>query len=85
MRELETAITKKGQVTIPLEIRSRLGLKPRDKVLFELEGEVVKLRPAQSKVLRGFGAVTPRKRPEDFRELRQEFEKGVAEEVQAKS
>ena len=81
MRESETTLTKKGQVTIPQEIRSRLGLKPRDKVVFEVEGEEVKLRPAKSKVLRGFGAVTPRKMPEDFRELRDEFEKGVAKEV----
>jgi hypothetical protein len=29
-----------------------------------------------------FGSVTPRKRPEDFAELRQMFEEGVAEEVE---
>ena len=32
MRELEGTLTRKGQVTIPAAIRSRLGLKPRDKV-----------------------------------------------------
>lgn len=81
MRELETTLTQKGQVTIPLELRRAIGLKPRDKVRFELEGEVVKIRRAPSKILAGYGAVTPRKKPEDFRELRDEFEKGVAEEV----
>ena len=80
-RQLETTITRKGQVTIPIEIRSRLGLHPKDKVLFELEGDVVKLRPAPSKVLRWYGSVTPRQRPKDFGKLREEFEKGVAEEV----
>lgn len=83
MRELETTLTQKGQVTIPAEIRSRLGLKPHDKVRFELEGEVVKLRPAPSKILRWYGAVTPKKKPEDFRQLREEFEQGVAEEADA--
>ena len=81
MREFETTLTEKGQVTIPLEIRRRLGLHPHDKVSFEVEGDVVKIRRAASKLLEGFGAVTSRKRPEDFRELREAFERGVAEEV----
>jgi len=81
MREFETTLTEKGQVTIPLEIRRILGLRPRDRVRFEVEGEVVKIRQASSKLLQGYGAVTPRNRPEDFQELREEFEKGVAKEV----
>lgn len=80
-RVLETTITRRGQVTIPVEISSRLGLHPKDKVVFELKGDSVKLRPAPSKVPRWYGSVTPRRRPEDFGKLRQEFERGVAEEV----
>ncbi|MCL5961191.1 MAG: AbrB/MazE/SpoVT family DNA-binding domain-containing protein [Chloroflexi bacterium] len=83
MRKLETTLTQKGQVTIPAEIRSLLGLKPHDKVRFEIEGDVVKLRPAPSKIVRWYGAVTPKKKPEDFRKLREEFERGVAEEADA--
>ena len=83
MRELETTMTQKGQVTIPAEVRSRLGLKPRDKVRFELQGDVVTLRPAPSKVLRWYGSVSPKKRPENFQKVREEFEQGVAEEVDA--
>lgn len=81
MRELETTLTQKGQVTIPSEIRSRLGLKPRDKVIFELEGDVAKLRRAPSKILKWYGSVTPKQRSEDFRKVREEFEEAVAEEV----
>jgi AbrB family looped-hinge helix DNA binding protein len=50
MRELETTITQKGQVTIPQQIRQWMGLKPRDKVRFELTGDVVTLRPATSSI-----------------------------------
>ncbi len=85
MRELETTVTQKGQVTIPAEIRARLGLKPRDRVRFEVEGDTVRIRPALSKVLRWYGSVTPRERPEDFRMLREEFEAGVADEVDAEA
>jgi AbrB family looped-hinge helix DNA binding protein len=37
-------ITSKGQVTIPLEIRTRAGLLPHTEVEFALRGETVTLR-----------------------------------------
>lgn len=83
MKALETRLTQKGQVTIPVEIRARLGLKPRDMVYFEMDGDEVKLKPARSKLLEGYGAVSPRKRPENWRKVRAEIEQAVAEEVGA--
>ena len=74
-------MTQKGQVTIPVEIRSRLGLKPRDKVVFELEADAVRLRLADSKVRRHYGVVPPLHQPEDFGSLRTAFEEEVAREV----
>ncbi|MCL5075739.1 MAG: type II toxin-antitoxin system PrlF family antitoxin [Chloroflexi bacterium] len=85
MRRSETTLTQKGQVTIPLGVRRALGLQPRDKIHFEVEGEVVRMRRAPSRVLAGYGAVTPRKRPEDFREVREDFEREVAAEVLAET
>ena len=41
-------ITSKGQVTIPQEIREQLGLRPNTEVVFEVEGNVVRLRRAPS-------------------------------------
>ena len=37
-------ITSKGQVTIPVEIRERLGLLPNSEVDFEVEGNAVRIR-----------------------------------------
>ena len=37
-------LTTKGQVTIPLEIRERLGLLPWTEVEFELDGDSVRVR-----------------------------------------
>lgn len=62
-------MTQKGQVTIPAAIRTRLGLRPKDRVRFEVKGDEVKLRLASSKLLAGFGAVAPRQRPEDWHEV----------------
>jgi AbrB family looped-hinge helix DNA binding protein len=39
-------ITTKGQVTIPQEIRERLGLLPQSEVVFELDGDTVRIRKA---------------------------------------
>jgi len=36
-------ITSKGQVTIPIDIRERLGLLPHTEVRFEVEGNAVKI------------------------------------------
>ena len=83
MRELETRLTQKGQVTIPLAIRARLGLKPRDLVRFEVDGDEVKLKPARSKLLEGYGAVQARNRPEDWTAVRAEIEQAIAEDTAA--
>jgi len=40
-------ITSKGQVTIPVEIREKLGLLPDSEVEFEVVGNAVQLRKAR--------------------------------------
>ncbi|MBH8552382.1 AbrB/MazE/SpoVT family DNA-binding domain-containing protein [Nostocaceae cyanobacterium CENA357] len=42
-------ITSKGQVTIPVEIREKLGLIPNTEVEFEVIGDAVYLRKAKVK------------------------------------
>jgi antitoxin PrlF len=46
-------ITSKGQVTIPIEIRERVGLLPHTEVRFEVEGNTVRIlreeKPAGSR------------------------------------
>jgi AbrB family looped-hinge helix DNA binding protein len=48
-------ITSKGQVTIPIEIRERLGLLPNCEVEFEVEGNAVRIRKARGRRARGRG------------------------------
>lgn len=42
-------ITTKGQVTIPQDIREKLGLLPETDVEFEIDGNSVRIRKARSK------------------------------------
>ena len=37
--QFTTTVTQKGQATIPIQIRKKLGLKARSKVTFELKDE----------------------------------------------
>ena len=46
-------ITSKGQVTIPVEIREKLGLLPDTDVEFEMEGNTVCLKKAVKPSRRG--------------------------------
>jgi AbrB family looped-hinge helix DNA binding protein len=46
-------LTSKGQVTIPQEIRERLGLLPQTEVEFEIDGDAVRIRPARRSTSRG--------------------------------
>lgn len=85
MKELETAVTQKGQVTIPREVRQALGIKPRDKVRFELDGDSVTLRRAASQILAGYGSVTPRHQPEDWQKVREDVEAAVVREVRGET
>lgn len=79
MATMATSMTKKGQVTIPVEVRKALGLKPRDRVVFEIRDTEVTIRPASSDLLAGFGAVKPKTRPEDFELMRKEVGEWLAE------
>ena len=45
-------ITTKGQVTIPVEIREKLGLLPNSEVEFEIVGNTVRMRKVR-RVRRG--------------------------------
>lgn len=76
-------MTQKGQVTIPVEVRRALDLKPHDRVRVEYDAErgVAILRPAPSGILGIYGAVTPRERPEDFQARRDEAEQSIADDA----
>ena len=84
MAEYITTVTQKGQVTIPGELRKVLGLRPKDKVAFELVADEVRLRPVKSPVLASYGSVKPLKasdKPTDYKRLRSEIEEEIADEV----
>lgn len=82
MRELLTVVTRKGQITLPAEIRRSLGIEEGDKIAVSIadpQNARIMLRPIRSVAEMTFGAVHPRQRPEDIKELRDLFQESMAE------
>ena len=71
-------VTSKGQVTIPVAVRKLLGLKKNAKVAFRIEGNAVKVEPAEATLQAAYGAVEPITRPENFERIAE-----IAHEEQA--
>jgi len=70
-KEYVRTVTTKGQVTIPVEVRHLLEVKPGDQVVFRVNKGTVKLEPVNLTLEDAFGAVAPRSRPENFADLRE--------------
>lgn len=69
MKEIVSSVTRKGQVTIPAEVRRHLGLGVPDKVAFVLaEAGRIELRPATLTLgaLRGIVPALPGPQSPDF-------------------
>jgi AbrB family looped-hinge helix DNA binding protein len=47
----ESAVTSKGQITIPVEIRRAMGLKPQDRVVFTLLPDGTTVMRAKTRTL----------------------------------
>jgi antitoxin PrlF len=45
----QATITSKGQITVPREVRRALGVSSGDKLLFESDGNGMRVRPVRSK------------------------------------
>ena len=81
MKEFVSTITQRGQVTIPVEVRRLLGLKPRDRVAFEIGGNEVKLVPVRFTLESAYGSVPPHGEPQDFKKISRRVKEARAEAI----
>lgn len=79
---MESAITVKGQATIPREIRQHLGLKPGDRLKFFMhpDGTVVLLPKLPARRLRGM-LRTVRQRPVTIAKMTKAVAEGASEGI----
>lgn len=81
MNEIRTILTRKGQTTIPIEIRRALGLKEGDSVTFVLEADRAFLRRSGSVVVRTAGACRPTRPALSADELREVAEQAIVDDT----
>jgi AbrB family looped-hinge helix DNA binding protein len=69
MKELLSSVSPKGQVTLPVEIRRQLGIKPKDKVAFRLDHGKVELTPAPAALEESYQAIPALTPPRSWKEI----------------
>lgn len=74
-------INPKGQVTIPLDIREKLKLKPGDKIIYKNTAAGVLLKPAKRDMLVDYGFLNKKGKPTQDLEI---VRKAVREKIAAK-
>jgi AbrB family looped-hinge helix DNA binding protein len=79
--ERTSSVSPKGQVTIPAEIRLLLGVRPRDRVAFEVSDGQVFIRPARRSLELLYRSIPALKRPLSDEEMTQLAQEEHAREV----
>lgn len=75
---IESTITDKGQTTVPKEVRDALGIKPRQRLQWDLaENGSVIVRPEPS-ALTLFGSLKSRRKFPGFKEEKVAMRKAIA-------
>ena len=77
------ALTEKGQVTIPKEVRKALNLKSPGKVIIVVEGDHAIIKPLKGNILDIGGSIriSDKEKPADFWKIREEVRKTVSQKV----
>lgn len=78
---LQSTITRKGQTTIPKEIRAFLNLKPNDTLFYIVDEDKVILKPLHGDILDLRGSVPAGDRPSDINTVRDMTKKKVAQKI----
>jgi AbrB family looped-hinge helix DNA binding protein len=67
-REYVSSVSPKGQITLPLEVRNRFGIK--DTVVISVDIDEIKISPTRATFLDSYQAIPPLKKPLNFAEIR---------------
>jgi AbrB family looped-hinge helix DNA binding protein len=80
MREIVSTITSKGQVALPSEVRTRLGVTTSDRVAFVIEDEGVRIKPVTRTLASLYGSVAPLP-GRDIVDFEEQIEEALTEEA----
>jgi AbrB family looped-hinge helix DNA binding protein len=69
MKEFESSVSPKGQITLPIEVRRRWRLKAKDRVAICVDGDRVTIAPAGSPLDAMYQSVPALSPPRTWREI----------------
>jgi AbrB family looped-hinge helix DNA binding protein len=69
MEHYYTTLTERGQVTLPSEIRRKLGVKPKQKVHFEVDGDSIRIVPSEFTLENIRGMAPPLPEPKSIEDI----------------
>jgi AbrB family looped-hinge helix DNA binding protein len=80
------AISAKGQVTIPKELRKAMNLKSADRVIIVMEGDQAVIKPIRGTLMDigGSIAIPEAEKPIDFKRVRESVREKMAHRVAKK-
>ncbi len=80
------AISAKGQVTIPKEVRKAMNLKSADRVIIVMEGDQAVIKPIRGTLMDigGSIAIPEAERPINFKQVRESVRKKMGQRVAKK-
>ncbi len=69
-KDYESSVSPKGQITLPHEVRERLGIKPKDKITIRVEGEQMQVLSKRLSFLDSYQAIPALAKPLSIDEMR---------------
>src|SRR5262245_32423155 len=83
IRQVVGKLSSKSAVTLPVEVRRFLGVKPKGRVIFQIRDKTVELKPVMT-LEQAMGSVPPLSPPKDWKELQEEVKEERVERFIAK-
>ncbi len=74
-------ISAKGQITLPVGIRKRLGVKANDKVALIFRGDEIILKPLKGTIKDLRGVLKTQTKPEVFEKIRKQVKESIAQKT----
>lgn len=81
LKEHIRRLTAKGQVTVPANVRKKLGLEPGGRIIFRILDDRVEIDRAPMTLEEAFGSVPPLERAENLETLGEQAWQEHAEKV----
>lgn len=80
--EMKRAVGEKGQIVLPKDVRDYLGIKPGSKVIFEVKGKEIVIKPEKSgeEFVKDFLNVPKLKKPLTTKQIKKILDKQYEEE-----